>query len=215
FHLLFLGDEKAGKKNPAAPWMFSSSGIPGWSDSSISERNVVIKAVVIRHLLRLRLLRWLLSLLLRRCLTLGCRTRLLWTRSHAFTTLGAAVQQLHLTADINHDLGGVALHTVFFPLTCLQATFNVQLGALAYIFADDFRQTTEEHHTVPFSTLLLLAALLVLPAVGRRQGDVGYRVAVGHVAYFRVTAHVTDQDYFIDASGHSHSPRVSGVFRPD
>src|SRR5690606_3904134 len=74
------------KKSPGKPW----SAIPGLTHSSISERNVIIKAVVIRHLLRLRLLGRLLGGGLLVVLLLGRRARLLRTGRHAFT-LRAAV----------------------------------------------------------------------------------------------------------------------------
>src|SRR5690554_4705373 len=112
---------------------------------------------------------------------------------------------------VDHHLGGVTLDAVLFPLAGLQSALDVELGALAYIFADDLRQATEEHHAVPLGTFLLLTGLLVLPAVAGCQRHVGDGVAVGHVAHFRVAAHVTDQDYLVYASGHAHSPRVSGV----
>src|SRR5690606_2749366 len=123
------------KKSPGTAWC----DIPGLADSAISERNVVIKAVVTRHLLRLlgrRRLLGVLLLLLRRG-----RARLLRARCHAFAaTLATAVEQLHLAIDVDHHLGGVTLDAVLFPLAGLQSALDVELGALAYIFADDLRQ---------------------------------------------------------------------------
>ena len=77
--------------------------MPGYGDSYILERNVVIKAVVIRS----RLLRCLL-LRLSSGLLLWCRARrLLLARCGVLLAArGTAIEQLHLATDIDNYLGG-------------------------------------------------------------------------------------------------------------
>src|SRR5690606_42099675 len=104
------------------------------ADSAISERNVVIKAVVIRHLLRLlgrRRLLGVLLLLLRRG-----RARWLRARCHAFAaTLATAGELLHLAIDIEHHLAGVTPVAVLFLLVSRRAVFHVKAGALSVLLA--------------------------------------------------------------------------------
>src|SRR5690606_36190712 len=143
-------------------------------------------------------------LFLLRCRTLGAGAGWrLGPRGHApAPALAPAAERRLRPFHAPHASGGVALAAALSPLAGLQAAFDVELGSLAHIFTDDFRQAAEEHHPVPLGPFLLLTGLLVLPAVAGRQGDVGHRIAVGQIAHFRVTARVTDQDYFVDASGH-------------
>src|SRR5690606_11123403 len=114
----------------------------------------------------------------------------------------AAAEQLHAAVHIHHDLGGVAFDAVLLPLAGLQASFDVALRALAQVLAGNLSDLAEQHHAVPLGALLQLTGLLVLPAVGGRQRDVGHRIAIGHVAGFRVAADIADQDDFIHPSGH-------------
>ena len=75
--------------------------MPGCGDSYILERNVIIKAVVIRcRLLRRGLLR------LRGGLRLGRGTLRAGLAHALFATALTAVEQLHLTAHVDHNLGG-------------------------------------------------------------------------------------------------------------
>src|SRR5687767_9038633 len=84
----------------------------------------------------------------------------------------AAAEHLH---HVGADLGGVAVLTLLvLPLARAQAAFDVDLRALLEVFAGDGRQLAEERDPVPFGRLFHFAALLVLPAIGRSDADVGY-----------------------------------------
>src|SRR5215472_14705662 len=91
---------------------------------------------------------------------------------------GAAAEHLQLVAD---DLGRVALVALLvLPLARPQAPFDVDLRALAQIFAGDLGQAAEERDAVPLGALLLLAGLLIAPALAGRDAQVGHRRARGH-----------------------------------
>ena len=111
--------------------------------------------------------------------------------THALT----AAEHLHL---VSADFGGILLHAVFFPRTGAQAAFDIDLRAFAQVLADDLGQPAIEHHAVPFGGFLHFAGLLVLPAVGGGDGDVGDLVATGKTAHFRVSAQIADDDDFVD-----------------
>ena len=80
--------------------------------------------------------------------------------------LRATAEQLksaiHLVDD---DLGGVAFHSVFFPLAGAESAFDVALAPFSQILTRDFGDLAEEHYAVPLGTLLLLAGLLILSLI--------------------------------------------------
>ncbi len=81
-----------------------------------------------------------------------------------------AAQHLHGAADVNHDLGGVAiLAALILPFTGLQGAFDVDLRAFTQVFARHFGQFAEQHDAVPLGLLFLFAGRLVTPAFGGRQ----------------------------------------------
>ena len=107
----------------------------------------------------------------------------------------AAPEELHV---VRHDLGGVAVLAVLvLPLPRPDAALDVDRRALLEVLARDLREARPEDDAVPLGLFLVLAALLVLPAEGRREADVGDRITVRHVAGFGVRAEVADQDHFV------------------
>jgi hypothetical protein len=111
--------------------------------------------------------------------------------THSF----AAAEHLHVVGD---DLGRVAILPVLvLPLARAQPAFDVDRPALLEVLAGNLRQAPEERDAMPLGRFLHLAAGLVLPPVGRRNGDVGDRRAVRGVTRLRVAAQVADQDDFI------------------
>src|SRR4029079_5855181 len=79
-------------------------------------------------------------------------------------------EHLHLVRD---DVGRVALDAVLVGvLVRAQRAFDVHLPALLEIFAGDLAELAEQHDAVPLGALLVLAGLLVLPALRRRETDV-------------------------------------------
>src|SRR5690606_12221627 len=107
------------------------------------------------------------------------------------------VEHLHLG---RNDLGGVTLDAILFPGARAQAALDVQLGALLHVFTNNLRQAVEEHHPVPFGTLLGLAGILVLPGFTGGQGNVGYRSAAAQKARFGIAAAISHQDDLVHAS---------------
>src|SRR5579885_3422356 len=74
-----------------------------------------------------------------------------------------AAEHLHLVAD---DLRGIALVALLvLPLAGAQAALNIDLRSLAQVLAGDLRQPAKKGDAVPLGALLLLAALLVTPAL--------------------------------------------------
>src|SRR4029077_13984169 len=113
---------------------------------------------------------------------------------------GAAAEHLQVVAD---DLGGVAVVALLvLPLTRAQAPLDVDLRALAQVLAGDFRQAAEQRHAVPLGALLLLARLLVAPALAGGDAQVRDRGAGGHGAGFGVGTQVADENDFVDATRH-------------
>src|SRR5205085_1958324 len=109
-------------------------------------------------------------------------------RTHAL----AAAQHLHL---VGADFRGVFLDAVLVgPLARAQAAFDIDLRALAQVFAGDFGEAAVEDHSVPLGGFLHLAALLVLPLVGGGDRDVGHAVAAGEGAHLGVAPQVADDD---------------------
>src|SRR6185437_6393374 len=111
-----------------------------------------------------------------------------------------AAEHLHLVAN---DLGGIALVALLvLPLAGAQAALNIDLRAFFQVFAGDLRQPAEEGHAVPLGALLLLAALLVAPALGGGDAKVRHAAARRHGARFRIRAQVADEDDFVDSARH-------------
>src|SRR5450830_670697 len=108
----------------------------------------------------------------------------------------AAAQHLHL---VGADFGAVFFDAgLVGPLAGAQRAFHIDLRTLAQVLACDFSQTAVEHHTVPLGGFLHFARLLVFPAVGGGDGDVGHLVAAGEGADLGVAPQVADDDDFID-----------------
>src|SRR6202034_1842262 len=116
------------------------------------------------------------------------------------TRTAAAAEHLQLVAD---DLGRVTLVALLvLPFAGAQAPFDIDLRALAQIFAGDLGEAPEERHAMPLGALLLLAALLIPPALAGGDAQVGDRRARGHGAGLGVSAEVANQNHFVDAARH-------------
>src|ERR1700683_10693 len=145
------------------------------ADRSGLERDVVIELIALRA---------------RPSTARGFRVFRAWrglaSRPHAATTspptaraaAPAPAEHLHL---VGADLGGVAVAAfLVLPLACAQSALNIDLRALAQVFGGDLAEPPDQRHVVPLGAFLLLAGLLVLPALGGCQPHVGHRHARGH-----------------------------------
>ena len=54
-------------------------------------------------------------------------------------------------------------------------------------------EPVEHRYLVPFRSFFLLARLFVLPGFARRNRQIGYRRAAGHVARLGIRSEVADQ----------------------
>src|SRR3990167_7283918 len=80
-----------------------------------------------------------------------------------------AVQHLHF---VRHNFGGVTIMAILvLPLSGTQSALNIDFGAFLQVFAGNFPQLVEEHHSVPLGALLHLAAVLVFPGFAGSNGD--------------------------------------------
>src|SRR5579863_860207 len=81
-----------------------------------------------------------------------------------------AAEHLQLVAD---DLGRVTvIPLLVLPLARAQAALDIHLRSLLQVLGGDLCQASEERHAVPLGALLLLAALLVAPALAGRNPQV-------------------------------------------
>src|SRR5690606_9451496 len=86
---------------------------------------------------------------------------------------------------VRHDLRGVAIIAVaVLPFPRPQLPLDVALRPLPQILRRDLGEPTEERHAVPLRPLLLVACLLVLPCLARRDTKIRHRAAALHVAGF-------------------------------
>src|SRR5882724_4155169 len=123
----------------------------------------------------------------------------------ATTSATAAAQHLHVVA---HDLGGVALGALLvLPLASAQAALNIDLRAFLQVLGSDLAQPAKKNHAMPLGALLLLAALLVLPALAGRDAQIGDRGARRHGAGLGISAEISDQDDLIDSARHMQHGR--------
>ena len=107
-----------------------------------------------------------------------------------------AAQHLHL---IDADFGAVAVLPVLIrPFAGADAAFHINLRAFAQVLPGNFGQAAVEHQAVPFGVLFGLASLLVAPFVGRGQRNIGYLIATGERAHFRVSSQIADKNDFIN-----------------
>src|SRR3990172_5929783 len=123
----------------------------------------------------------------------------------------APAKHLHRVGD---DLGRVAVMALLvLPLAGADAALDVDLRALLQVLAGDLRQAPEERDAVPLGRLLLLAARLVLPAIGGRDADIRHALAARQIASLGVGPEGSHQDHFVhgchDASLFYVSPATS------
>ena len=88
----------------------------------------------------------------------------------------------------------------------MQLALDINLGAFAEILGRDFGQPVEHDDLVPLGAVLLLARLLVLPALARRDREIGHGRTAGHVARLRICAEIADEDDFVYSAGHNCLP---------
>src|ERR1700756_4143081 len=113
-------------------------------------------------------------------------------------------EHLQVIAD---DLGRVALVSLLvLPLARAQAPLDVDLRPLAQVFPCNLREAPEERHTMPFGALLLLAGLLVAPALTGRHPQVRDRGSGGHRAGLGISPQISNDDDLVDATRHGVSP---------
>jgi hypothetical protein len=110
----------------------------------------------------------------------------------------AAARAEHLEG-VADDLGAVLLlaRLAVVPGAGLEATLDVDLLALGEVLAGDLRLLAPDDDLVPLRLLLLLA-VLVLPAAAGGQGEAGDRLPRGGRPHLRVAAEIADQDHFVD-----------------
>src|SRR5690606_3363903 len=119
-----------------------------------------------------------------------------------------AAEHLHVVGD---DLRGPPVVAVpVLPLAGAQPPLDVHLRALAQVFRRDLGKPAEHRDVVPLRALLLLARLPILPGLGGGDAQVRDGGAARHVAGLGIGAQVTDQNDFIDASGHRSSCLEAG-----
>src|SRR5690606_2897159 len=74
----------------------------------------------------------------------------------------------------------------------------------------------EDHHTVPFGALALVARVAILPALGCGDAEIDDGAAILRVADFRIGAQIADENDLVDASRHcfpSRTGRCAGTAR--
>src|SRR6185436_7652751 len=113
--------------------------------------------------------------------------------------LAAAATAAQQDQVVGDDLRGVALIAVLIlPTTRLDAAFNVDLLALGQVRGDVLG--TPQDDVVPVGLFLPLAGLLVLPAPGRGDGEVGAGNAARGELGFGVFPKMSQQDDFVNAT---------------
>src|SRR5690625_7975172 len=79
------------------------------------------------------------------------------------------------------------------PLARLDATLDVNLGALEQVHAGTFAQAAKHDHAMPFLALAHFTRLPVAPRLGGCNANIGDRAAARGVAGFRVSTQSSDQ----------------------
>src|SRR5690625_4518006 len=112
----------------------------------------------------------------------------------------AAVEHLHF---VGNDFGGPAVLAVLaLPLARLDATLDVNLGALAQVLAGNFAQAAKHDHAMPFGALAHFTRLPVAPGLGGCNANIGDRAAARGVAGFRVSTKISNQYCLVDSTRH-------------
>src|SRR5690606_16051648 len=102
---------------------------------------------------------------------------------------------------VRHDLRGVAIIAVaVLPFPRPQLPLDVALRSLPQILRRDLGEPTEERHAVPLRPLLLVACLLVLPCLARRDTKIRHRAAARHVAGFWVRTQAPDELHLVQTA---------------
>src|ERR1700679_3221007 len=87
------------------------------------------------------------------------------------------------------------------PAAVLNLSFDIELGALLDIIANDFCRPREGHQVVPFSAVLPVSLGVFLPVAGcqREVSDTG---AAGGGTNLGILAYIAQKGHFVDASRH-------------
>src|SRR5690606_35366087 len=168
--------------------------------SATSERDIVVEVGGRRRRVAVAALA---AALRRRIAITALLGTLIVATAHA-AAIATAIEHLHL---VGNNLGGVTVLAVLpLPLAGAQTAFDIHLAAFLQVFPGDLGELVEEHHPVPLGALLHLPTLLVLPALGGCQGNVGHRAATGHKAGFRILAKIANQNDLVDTTCHVFAP---------
>src|ERR1700723_3271536 len=105
---------------------------------------------------------------------------------------------------VYNDLSAVALLTglLVIPAAGLNLSFDIQLGALLDIIANDFCRPREGHQVVPFSAVLPVSLGVFLPVAGC-QRQVSHHGAAGRRTNLGILAYIAQKGHFVYASRHS------------
>ena len=96
-----------------------------------------------------------------------------------------------------------------FPGTRAQRAFDKHLGAFLEVLAGDLTQFREAHYIVPLRAFLIVAGRFVTPGFAGRDAKISHGIAVLHIAGFRVSAQIANEDHLVDASCHGSLPLAS------
>src|SRR5262249_54570926 len=121
------------------------------------------------------------------------RRRLAGIRPAARAIATAAAEELHVLRD---HLGDVALVAFLIVVRAvLDTSLDVDLQALRQILRADLRALPPNHDAMPFSALLPLA-VLVVPALARRDAQLANALPARRVSHVGIGAQVAHQDDF-------------------
>src|SRR5882724_4327612 len=126
-----------------------------------------------------------------------------------FTAGAAGVEHGEFAAEaLQHDLGGVFLLAgLVGPFARLQLALDIDLGALVQVLLRHVHDAlVEDDDPMPLGLLAALAGILVAPAFGGGEGEVGHARAVLRAADLGIAAEVADQNDLVDAACHDRSP---------
>ena len=101
---------------------------------------------------------------------------------------------------VNIDLSDISLNGIaIFPHARAQVPLDVELCALADIFLSHLGIASPHDNVVPLGALGNLNPIAVgKSALSRSQRERGHRLSLRHIPHFRVTPHMSQENYFIN-----------------
>src|SRR5262249_20763733 len=106
----------------------------------------------------------------------------------------AAANELYSRGD---DLRRESLLALLvLPLARLDAPFNADLATLRQVLAGDLGLLAEHDHAMPLGRLLLLA-VPIGPALGRRDSQIRDGLAALGETHLRIGSQIANQDHFV------------------